>query len=234
MFGYQSFLEVFHSLKAHKMRTTFTGFGVMWAMFILVLLQGAGNGFYNGMVKKFQSYSSQVISIYGGHRSTGTIHLTERLTDDLALHLNVFEHIMPLFATDCSVIYGQAAHKSNILGVRVGYEKMKHLELVEGRFFTERDGIQKLPVCVLGFKMKTKMFGSQSATRTFVTIDGTTFSVIGVLEATAGQDDHRVIIPSSLFKALFPRNGESIDCMMSTLAPKQNPIKVEKNSGLFG
>ncbi|MGI2262147.1 ABC transporter permease [Candidatus Cardinium hertigii] len=228
MFGYQSFLEVFHSLKAHKMRTTFTGFGVMWAMFILVLLQGAGSGFYNGMVKKFQSYSSEVMSIYGGHGSTGTIHLTERLTDDLAVHLNVFEHIMPLFATDCSVIYGQAAHKSNILGVRVGYEKMKHLELVEGRFFTERDGIQKLPVCVLGFKMKTKMFGSQSATRTFVTIDGTTFSVIGVLEATAGQDDHRVIIPSSLFKALFPRNGESIDCMMSTLAPKQNPIKVEK------
>jgi len=228
MFGFQGFLEIFYSLKAHKMRTTFTGFGVIWAMFILVLLQGAGSGFYHGMVKKFQSYSSQVMSIYGGHGSTGTIHLSEQLTDELAVHLNVFEHIMPLYATHCSVIYGQTAYKSKILGVRVGYEKMKHLELVEGRFFTERDGIQKLPVCVLGFKMKTKIFGNQSAAGTFVTIDDTTFSVIGVLEATAGQDDHRIIIPSSLFKVLFPRNSESIDCMISTLAQKKKSIKIEK------
>lgn len=228
MFGYQLFLEALDSLKAHKMRTVFTGFGVMWAMLILVLLQGAGTGLYNGMVTRFQRYSDRLLYIYAGYRLTDQMHLTEALTDDLASNLNVFEHIMPVFRTNSSVAYGQNLYKSPILGVRIGYEKMKYLELVAGRFFSERDVVQRLPVCILGLKMKTDLFDRQEAVGQFITIDGTVLAVIGVLEATAGIDDDKVIIPSSLFKALFPNHAEQVDSVIATLAPKQNPLQVEK------
>lgn len=210
------------------MRTVFTGFGVMWAMLILVLLQGAGAGLYNGMVKRFHSYSDRVVSIRAGYRPAHAIHLTEALTDDLASNLNVFERIMPLFRTNRSVACAQTVHKSSILGVRVGYEKIKHLALVEGRFFIERDVAQRLPVCILGLKMKTALFDAKAAVGQLITIDSTAVCVIGVLEATTGMDDHQIIIPSSLFKALFPQNAESIDVILSTLISKQNPIQVEE------
>ncbi|CAH2559863.1 ABC transporter permease [Cardinium endosymbiont of Oedothorax gibbosus] len=233
MFGYQWFLEVFCSLKAHRIRTVFTGFGVMWAMLILLLLQGAGAGFYNGMVKRFQSYSNRFMSIHAGYRSTGTVHLTETLTEDLARNLNAFEQIMPVFRTDRSVAYAQVVHKSSILGVRVGYRKIKHLELVEGRFFTERDVAQKLPVCILGLKTKTALFDKQSAVGQPITVDGTVVGVIGVLEATDGMDDDTIIISSSLFKALFPQNVERVDTIMATLTPNQNPIQVAKKARAY-
>lgn len=226
MFGYQGFLEVLDSLKAHKMRTIFTGFGVMWAMFILVLLQGAGTGFYKGMLKRFHNYSSRVMYIHAGYGSTGTIHLTEALTDELAINLNVFAQIMPVFTTYRSIKHAQVVDKSSILGVRVGYEKIQHLELAAGRFFTERDVAQRNPVCIMGLKMKKQLFDSQSAVGKLITIDGAVVCVIGVLEATAGKDDNTIIIPNSLFKALFPQDAERIDYMIATLAPKQSPTKV--------
>lgn len=226
MFGYQGVLEVLHSLKAHKMRTIFTGFGIMWAMFILVLLQGAGTGFYKSMLKRFHSYSSRVMCIRAGYGPTGTIHLTEALTDELAINLNVFEQIMPVFATYRSITHAQVVHNSSILGVRVGYEKIQHLELAAGRFLTERDVAQRSPVCILGLKMKKQLFDGQSAVGQLINIDGTVVCVVGVLEATAGKDDHTIIIPNSLFKALFPQNAERVDYIISTLAPKQSPTKV--------
>ncbi|WP_419241794.1 ABC transporter permease [Cardinium endosymbiont of Nabis limbatus] len=228
MFVYQWFLEVFDGLSSHKVKTIFRGFGVMWAMFILVLLQGAGAGLYNGMVKKFYSHSNRAFSIHSGYHPTGTIHLTEALTDDLASNLTVFEQVMPLFRINRSVTYPKLLPKTGILGVRAGYEKIKHLTLAEGRFFSERDMAQRSPVCILGLKIKTALFDTKAAVGTYITVDGTAFYVVGVLEATAGVDDDKIVIPSSLFSALFPHSVQTIDCIMCSLAPKQNPLKAEE------
>lgn len=207
----------------------FTGFGVMWAMLILVVLQGASAGLYNGTIKKFHRYSNCTLSIRPGYSSADGMHLTEALTSDLADNLNnVFEQIMPIFRTKRSVACAQAMHETSILGVGVGYEKINHLALTEGRFFTERDITQRLPVCILSLKIKTTLFDTKAAVGQFVTIDSTVLYVIGVLEAIAGVDNDQIIIPSSLFKGLFPLNVESIDCIMCALMPKQNPVQVEE------
>ena len=226
MFGCQLFLEVFYSLKAHKIRTVFTGFGVMWAMLILVLLQGAGTGFHNGIMKTFRSYSIPCMRIYGGYGLTGDIHLTEALTDDLATSLNVFGQVMPVFKKECSVVYAQALHKSAILGVRVGYEEINDLALVEGRFFNERDLAARLPVCILGLQMKKQIFDTKTAVGRFIIIDGVMVCVVGVLDETTWLNNASIMIPSSLFKALFPRDAKSINRIVCTLAPKQNAIEV--------
>ncbi|WP_243517576.1 MULTISPECIES: ABC transporter permease [unclassified Candidatus Cardinium] len=226
MFSYQYCLEIFYNLKSHKTRTIFTGFGVMWAMLILVLLQGAGSGLYKHMIQKFYGYSIPIMTIRPGYRATEPVHFTETLKNDLANHLNLFREIMAVFRTDRYVTYEQAVHKSNILGVDAGYKKIKDLALKEGRFLTERDIAQRLPVCVLGLKMKTKVFDNKPAIGAFITIDGTVVTVVGLLEATAGVDDDAIMIPNSLFRGLFPKDAENTDCIISTLPPRQNPIQV--------
>lgn len=225
MIGYQCFIEVFNSLKSHKARTVFTGFGVMWAMIILVLLQGGGVGFYNGMVQKFHMYSTRVMSIYS---STGKVSLTEDLADKLAYNLNAFEQSMPVFRHTDAVGYGQKTYKSAILGVRMGYEELKKLELEGGRFFTRRDLNQKLPVCMLGSKIKTQIFGKNAAVGHFISIGGVAVCVIGVLEPTADADDGSVMLPNTFFRALLPQITESVDYIICILKPGQNAIHVEK------
>lgn len=225
MIGYQCFIEVFHSLKSHKVRTVFTGFGVMWAMIILVLLQGGGVGFYNGMVQKFHMYGTRAMSIYS---STGKVSLTEDLADKLAYNLNSFEQSMPVFRHTDAVGYGQKTYKSAILGVRMGYEALKKVELEGGRFFTRRDLGQKLPVCILGSKIKTQIFGKNVAVGHFVSIGGVAVCVIGVLEPTADADDGSVILLNTFFKALLPQIAESVSHIIGILKPGQNEIHVEK------
>ncbi len=36
--------EIIHSIKQNKVRTFMSGFGIMWGIFILVLLLGIGKG----------------------------------------------------------------------------------------------------------------------------------------------------------------------------------------------
>jgi len=47
------FKEILASIKVHKIRSVFTGFGVAWDMFILIVLLGVGNGFRSGMLSMF-------------------------------------------------------------------------------------------------------------------------------------------------------------------------------------
>lgn len=57
--------EVVLSIKQHKARSILTGFGVGWAMFILILLLGAGNGFRSGVLGMFSEYSSNSVWVTG-------------------------------------------------------------------------------------------------------------------------------------------------------------------------
>ncbi|AXI24232.1 MacB-like periplasmic core domain/FtsX-like permease family protein [Cardinium endosymbiont of Sogatella furcifera] len=225
MFGYQWFIEVLHSLKAHKIRTIFSGFGVMWAMLIWVLLQGVGSGIHNGMMQRFRSYTTRCMYISEGYGSTASIHLTEAIANALATGLNLFSQVMPFFQKASSVAYGPVIHKSDLLGVGVGYEKINDLALVEGRFFNARDIAERRSVCILGLEMKKKIFDARQAVGQFIAIDGVRVCVIGVLDETIWFNNTRIMLPSSLFKALFRGHAEGIDGIIATLAPKQNAIE---------
>lgn len=228
MFGLQSFIEVYDSLKARKVRTIFTGFGVMWAMLMLVLLQGGGTGFYNGVRYKFRCDGRDVMRIYGGYTPTGGIGLNEDVADSLAYSLNGFEQVMPVFRKNYAVGYKQNLYKKNILGVRSGYEKVSMVELAEGRFFTQRDVAQKLPVCILGSAVKAEIFSTGSVIGELISIGTTVFCVIGVLESTRYADNMDVLIPDALFKALFPKQASVVDYIICALKPKQNMVKLEE------
>ena len=49
--------EVCQSFNTHKLRILSMGFGVSWAVFILMQLLGVGNGFRDGLSKRMAKYS---------------------------------------------------------------------------------------------------------------------------------------------------------------------------------
>jgi hypothetical protein len=57
--------ETFQNLRQHKLRGVLTGFGVAWGIFILVLLLGAGEGFYHGTFRKFAGYAKNSVWFCG-------------------------------------------------------------------------------------------------------------------------------------------------------------------------
>ena len=61
--------EIIHSIKQNKVRTFMSGFGIMWGIFILVLLLGVGKGVEYGVQDLLKSFASKSIFIWGGETS---------------------------------------------------------------------------------------------------------------------------------------------------------------------
>ena len=58
--------EIIHSIKQNKVRTFMSGFGIMWGIFILVLLLGIGKGVEYGVQDLLKSFASQSIFVWVG------------------------------------------------------------------------------------------------------------------------------------------------------------------------
>jgi putative ABC transport system permease protein len=70
---------------------------------------------------------------------------------------------------------------SNVVGVTPSYFRLAKYELAEGSFFAEPDEKDYEQFCVIGSRVKQKLFGYQSPLGQAIKIDKMWFTVIGVL-----------------------------------------------------
>jgi putative ABC transport system permease protein len=114
------------------------------------------------------------------------------LTDAAAMVIKVY---------GITLKYGNQA-ASNVVanGVSHEYERIKKLEFLSGRYFTEGDSRSGNHVVVIGYGIADNLFGNQQAVGKQVTIRGTKFNVIGVLEREGesllgNSMDNTILIP---------------------------------------
>jgi putative ABC transport system permease protein len=77
-----------------------------------------------------------------------------------------------------------------LIGVEPSYLEIQNLRMVEGRFFTDQENRDSVPVCVLGESAKVNLLGYDPAVGKYVKVNDTWLQVIGVLapQATADAD----------------------------------------------
>lgn len=63
--------EVFESIRMHPSRTVLTSLGIVWGMFILVLLVGVGKGFEGGVYNLFSGFSKGATYVISSETSIG-------------------------------------------------------------------------------------------------------------------------------------------------------------------
>src|SRR5262245_1181383 len=70
---------------------------------------------------------------------------------------------------------------SNVIGITPSYFRMARYDLAEGSFISEIDQKDYEQVCVIGSRVKQKLFGTQSPLGQSLKIDKLWFTVVGVL-----------------------------------------------------
>src|SRR5438105_2654648 len=70
---------------------------------------------------------------------------------------------------------------SNVVGVTSSYFRLARYDLAEGSFFAEPDEKDFEQFCIIGSRVKQKLFGHQSPIGQTIKIDKMWFTVIGVL-----------------------------------------------------
>jgi len=81
-----------------------------------------------------------------------------------------------------------AAEAPMLIGVEPTYLEIQSLKMVEGRFFSEQEDRDSVPVCVLGESAKVNLLGYESAVGKYVKVNDSWLQVIGVLAPQASAD----------------------------------------------
>ena len=189
--------------------------GIGVAAVVLVTSLGEGARLY--VANQFGSLGSNLIIVLPGRSETAgampgvLVGKTPRdLTLDDALALkrsHAVRRFAPLIVGAGDVRAGSRSRETPVLGTTAEMLDIRHMEMAQGRFLPQGDPRYSQPVCVIGTKVASELFGARPVLGEWVRIGDRRFRVIGVLakqgESMGTNFDEVVIVPLAAAQALF-------------------------------
>lgn len=215
----------FDTLREHKLRSFLAILGVMIGVALIILVVGLVEGFRQTVQEEISAEGMDTawVSRFDQGPRNGRRPKEERERKPLTLEdgravqalcpavkqtaVSIFEWTQPH-----TVRY----HDSSVSGGEFRGTFPEYLEVYSnanlkvGRFFTEAENEHREYYVVLGENIATALFPSvDDALGKQVLVDGTNFTVIGVLEKPLGgfgmtDEDRRVVLPYYTFRSVYP------------------------------
>jgi putative ABC transport system permease protein len=214
--------QVFRAIAANKLRSFLTMFGIAWGVGSLLLLVGLGEGFRSGQKRNLARFGNDVVLMFNGtipavanqHTGMRPYQLTMRDLADICRIADVRAATLELNRSDLYEVSQWANTSSHVLGTDTTYPAVRNIPMTEGRFLSESDIADRRRVAVLGFKTANLLFPGRPRLGDTITINGTAFTVIGVVDKISrgdnDYDDRKVYVPISTMLELFPLKGDNI------------------------
>jgi len=214
-----TFGQVFLAIRANKLRSFLTMFGIAWGVGSMLLLISVGEGFRSGQKRQFAELGNDVIMMWNGnipavpgqHANMRPYYLT--LSDVNAVRSQAPD------VRDATAILSRSDIKQQsiwetaggvVMGVEPQFQTIRYLPIAQGRFIQRGDLLDKNRVMVLGEKSAKLLFPGHPAVGEWVTLNGTRFTVIGVASHMGhGDNDDRsqqVYIPLPVMMDMFALN----------------------------
>ena len=221
--------QAMDTLRAHKMRSALTVFGVVLGVSVIMLVAALITGFDQKVQEGINQYGADTafITKWDQGRHGGPPPLEERQRKPLTLEdaravregcpavRNVTAFLMTSWEQSHSV-RTKAGEVTSIdfRGVQPNFGQVyANAATLEGRFISEGDDMHKEKVVMLGENVAPVLFPEGHPIGKDVLIDGGDFQVIGVVEKPKGgfgmgDEDRRVLIPYSTMKKIYPAADE--------------------------
>jgi putative ABC transport system permease protein len=189
--------------------------GIGVAAVVVVTALGEGARLY--VANQFGSLGSNLIIVLPGRSETAggmpgvLVGKTPRdltLEDALALkRSHAVRRIAALIIGAGDVRAGARSREAPVLGSTAELLDIRHMEMAQGQFLPEGDPRHSQPVCVIGAKVASELFGSRPALGEWVRVGDRRFRVIGIMttqgESLGSNTDEIVIVPLAAAQALF-------------------------------
>lgn len=208
------------AITAHRLRSFLTLLGIAVGIAAVILLTSIGEGIHRFVLAEFTQFGTNLINVApgkvktSGPAPTGIPTSVRPLTLDDARALSRLPHITGMTA----VVWGNTEIKGNgrlrrsiVYGQSADMPKVYRMKLSSGQFLPADDSDSARAFVVLGAKVKTELFGAESALGAKVSIGNFQFRVIGVMEPKGqflGIDlDDSAYIPTARAQEVFNRDG---------------------------
>jgi putative ABC transport system permease protein len=214
-----TFGQVFLAIRANKLRSFLTMFGIAWGVGSLLLLVGVGEGFRSGQKREFAELGNDVIMMWNGnipavpgqHSSMRPYYLT---TADLAAIKTEAPAVRDATAiVRRDDIKQQSLYETaggQVIGAEPNFATIRFVPVAQGHFISNDDMVNKNRVIFLGQKSAKLLFPGHPALGQFVTLNGTRFLVIGVADRMGHGDNddqsQQIFIPLTVMMDMFPIN----------------------------
>jgi putative ABC transport system permease protein len=214
--------QVFSNLRANKLRSFLTMFGILWGVISVVVLSATGEGFQRGNQHVLEELGKNVGIIWGGRtslqaggeRAGRVIYLTLDDARALARDSSMIAVVSPELQR--GGITAKSAYNSarpQVHGIEPQYQAIRTIDIERGRLFRFTDEEQALRVAIIGADATAQLFGTRDSLGQTVALNGIPYTVIGKIRKKdqdsnySGPDNDKVFIPFSSMSRDFPRLG---------------------------
>ena len=212
------FNQTFSTLRAHKMRSFLTMFGIVWGIASVILLVGLGRGFSHDQKERMKTLGTDLVIIWGGRTSQQaggyaagrSIRLNIRDVQALKREAYLVERISPELRRMVPQVTRYNSASRAVAGIWPEYQEFRNLPIGQGRLLSQADEREARRVVVLGSKAREQLFRSEPALGETVKIAGVPYTVVGVLSdkkqnsSYSGRDNEQMFAPYSAVARDFP------------------------------
>ena len=203
--------EIIHSIRQNKVRTFMSGFGIMWGIFILVLLLGVGKGVEYGVQDLLKSFASKSVYVWSGETSMKYKNMQEGrqiffdkyLLEDIRRKFPEIKGLSPRATLSKNAIYGKKNCYTTITGIAHEYWSFSNFKMIEGsRPFNVMDDKKARNVAIIGKKVATKLFLNDNPLDKLINVGGVYYRVIGVMkndDMVSQQAESEIFVPYPCF-----------------------------------
>lgn len=234
MFSRDRWSEILEALSSNWFRTVLTAFGVIWGIFILVILLAASKGLENGVKADFGNIATNTMFMWTQSISKPYKGLPKgrrfryRIGDVQAIKDNVpnMRFVSPRnrlggFGGSNNVVRGLNTGAFNVYGDYPEIIQQQPMDITSGRFINYGDMNEKRKVAIIGEGVKTSMYGlGEDPIGTYLKINGVNFMVVGTYKKKSqGGDDEEdqkeIYVPFTSFSQAF-NQGDKVGWMAIT------------------
>jgi putative ABC transport system permease protein len=207
------------ALTRNRLRSILTMMGIVWGLTTVVLLLGYGQSVSAGVLNAFLGIGNNVIMIWegqtsmqaGGQRAGKRIHFKYDDVEAIREEAPLVRLVSAEWDGPFPYKYGDRIVTVQSKAVQYPYGEMRKLHILEGRYFEESDFTEHRHVLVVGPNAARKVFGNRDPVGQFVTVNGSSWEVIGLLRlkiqdsSNNGPDNENFFMP---FESMGDVNDE--------------------------
>ena len=235
--------EIWSTSKRNKLRTSLTGFAVVWGIFMLIFLLGAGNGLINAQLQQSTRFLANSMRVFPGETSKAYKGLKEgrsiTLNDkDILISNKTYGQYVDdvggrLEQYNVNINYGDNYVASqSLVGVAPTHPKIDKTELIAGRFINEIDmKDQRKNVVLSRSQAKELCKDYRSLVGKNVKISNLNFQVVGIYKDDESRNNTEAFIAYSTIKTIYAKGDDagSLEFTIKNLKTQEDNEQFEKN-----
>jgi putative ABC transport system permease protein len=240
LFDSDTWQEIYGSIRKNKVRTSITIIGVLWGIFLLVVLLGAARGMENGFNKLFGNFATNSVFVWTQSTDTPFKGFQEGRRFNLTMNdINVLKSeysdeirlLAPRNQTNNLVIKDFKSGNFKVSGDYPILDQIQKKQLLYGRFLNQNDILSTAKVTVISEDMFIQLFDKDEfPIGQYIKINSINYKVIGVYKPsnTIDLDGDCAYIPFTTFRKVY-NTANKVDWMMITANEGINIVQMEKD-----